>query len=536
MSISNKLKVMAFSAVAALVVVGGIGLAVTDNLSKTLQYSNKSTIPSIQTIYQLKSNQQVIAISLLSHISSTQTEQMLAFEKDIDAAKAGMVQSLANYEDLVRSPRGKELLQAEKAAVADYINLVPTLLEKSRALDKVGALAYRAEMSESRARLVRLIEEHISLNDKDADARAEQADTTARRGIFFSIAIILTAAAVIGAVSFLIIRGINRSLSAIQNAVVRIECDLDFTVHAEVLGNDEISKVSSALNSLLDKLRSSLTTIASNTNKVSEAAAQLAMASDQVAIASAHQSDSASSMAASVEEMTVSITHVSDRSGEAHTRSVESGKYASEGESVIAQTVEDINRIAVSVNQSSRRIRELEANSAQISSIVSVIKEVADQTNLLALNAAIEAARAGEQGRGFAVVADEVRKLAERTATSTKEIATMIDAIGRVSKEAVECMTQAVALVDTGVRRAGDANEAIKKIGKGSSQAVVMVEEITSAIREQSQASNTIAGSVESIAQMAEESSAAAQSSAESARNLDQLAREMNTIVSAYRL
>lgn len=331
-------------------------------------------------------------------------------------------------------------------------------------------------------------------------------------------------------------RDIRRSLFSIQKSVVRIEGDLDFTIHAEVIGKDEISEVSTALNLLLDKLHSSLTAIAQRTIKVAESSAHLALASHQVAITSAQQSDSASNMAASVEEMTVSITHVSDRTCEAHTLSIQSGQYALDGESVIAQTVVDINRIADSVNQASERIRELEVTSAQISSIVSVIKEVADQTNLLALNAAIEAARAGEQGRGFAVVADEVRKLAERTTGATKEIASMIDAITSVSKEAVESMAQAVALVDYGVRRAGDASVAMQKIGKGSRQTGEMVEEITSAIREQSQASNAIAGCVENIAQMAEECSAAAKNSAESARELDRLANDMQHIVSAYRL
>ena len=241
-------------------------------------------------------------------------------------------------------------------------------------------------------------------------------------------------------------------------------------------------------------------------------------------------------MAASVEEMTVSISHVSDRSEEAHSLSTESGKYAVEGETVIAQTVSDINQISQSVGLASQRIQELEAASHQISSIVSVIKEVADQTNLLALNAAIEAARAGEQGRGFAVVADEVRKLAERTSTSTQEISSRIDSIRTVSKDAVESMADAVNLVSTGVTRAGNASEAIQRISQASQHAVNMVEEITAAIREQSQASTTIAGSVEGIAQMAEESSVAAKNSAESARNLDEVAKEMREVVAAYRL
>jgi len=203
---------------------------------------------------------------------------------------------------------------------------------------------------------------------------------------------------------------------------------------------------------------------------------------------------------------------------------------------VIGQTVSDIQGIALSVHEAAELIHELEQHSQQISKIVIVIREVADQTNLLALNAAIEAARAGEQGRGFAVVADEVRKLAERTGTSTKEIASTVSAMRTNASNAVICMQGVVSKVTEGVERAQEANRSIKKIGEGSRNAVAMVTEITNAIREQGSATNNIAIQVERIAQMSEQSSAAAGNSAQTAQDLDRLANDMKRIVSTYQL
>ena len=536
MSISNKLKILAVSAIAALLVVGGLGFLAAANLEKALAYSNDKAIPSIELIYQIKTSQQLIALSAYRHISSTDAQQKSEIEKTMNAAIKVMNDSLTGYEQYLRTDKGRQMLAAEQAAAKDYLAQLPAVLERSNAGDPTGALDKAAPMAKARATLAQLNDAHIDYNEENVAKNANAAKSGARNDQLLSITITLAAALLIGGISWVVLRGVGRSLSAMQGAIARIEGDLDFTTHAEVIGKDEIATVSAALNRLIDKLRASLTTIAGGTHRISDASAQLAQAATQVASASSHQSDAASSMAASVEQMTVSIAHVSDRSGEAHTLSSESGKHASEGEKVIAQTVSDINQIAESVGEAAQRIGELEASSEQISSIVAVIKEVAEQTNLLALNAAIEAARAGEQGRGFAVVADEVRKLAERTSASTQEIATMIGSIRNVSKEAATSMANAVELVNTGVARAGDASSAIQRISGASQHAVTMVEEITAAIREQSQTSTMIAGNVEGIAQMAEEGSAAAQNSADSARALDEVAQEMNRVVSAYRL
>ena len=321
-----------------------------------------------------------------------------------------------------------------------------------------------------------------------------------------------------------------------EQTVSRVETELDLTVRVPARRDDEIGKMGAALNRLLARLQNNLQSVAQAATHVAQSAEAMSDASRQVATTSEAQSSAASDMAASMEELTVSINHVGDRATHTRERVAYAGTLATDGEGVVVKTVGDIDAIALSVSASAELINQLEAQSQQISSVVNVIKEVADQTNLLALNAAIEAARAGEQGRGFAVVADEVRKLAERTGKSTFEITQTIDVMRNGAQAASTSMRSAVEQVTASVARAGGACDLIRQIGEGSREAVGMVSEITEAIHEQSAASTSVAQSVERIAQMAEESTAAAHESANTAQRLNSLAHEMRVITDQYKL
>ncbi|HTT37856.1 MAG TPA: methyl-accepting chemotaxis protein [Burkholderiales bacterium] len=269
---------------------------------------------------------------------------------------------------------------------------------------------------------------------------------------------------------------------------------------------------------------------------VAQSAAQLSAASSQLASSSRQQSDAAGATAAAVQQVTVSMSQVSDHAKQVRALSGQSGELSSRGGEVIHRVVADMNAISESVGRSSEVIRGLDKHSAEIQSIVKVITDIAEQTNLLALNAAIEAARAGEQGRGFAVVADEVRKLAERTSQSTKQIADIVSNIRTGTQNAVASMSEGVAKVSAGVSLAHQAGVSIDQIKSSSAQVVTAVADISSALEEQSSAAGEIARHVENIARMAEQNDTAIQQADRTANQVAQLGAALQSTVARFKL
>ncbi len=310
------------------------------------------------------------------------------------------------------------------------------------------------------------------------------------------------------------------------NLTERVQC----TTH------DELYDVALHFNHMTQSMQGLLSIVHQTAYKLSSAATEVASSAAGISQSSLEQSSAASTMAAAIEQMTVGIDQIAEHAQSAQQISTESGILSEEGGRVVDTTVAEMQKIADTVNQSARIIEELGRHSESISAIVNTIKGIADQTNLLALNAAIEAARAGEQGRGFAVVADEVRNLAERTSSSTKEISSMIDAILKGTAGAVSSMQAGVARVAQGVEMSRQASTSIDSIQQGAHRVSRNVNDISLALREQSLASNEISRNVERITQMAESNSISVQKTAITARELERLAKELISEVGRFKV
>lgn len=289
------------------------------------------------------------------------------------------------------------------------------------------------------------------------------------------------------------------------------------------------------LSRMLTAIRQMVGEISTKSGIVRQTAEGISTSSSQVAEASHRQADSTSSMAAAIEELTVSINHISELARDTEQYSSSAAQLAQGGEARVAEAAREMALISEQTSTAAGMIRSLESRANEISKITEVIKEIAAQTNLLALNAAIEAARAGEQGRGFAVVADEVRKLAERTSAATEEISEMTGAIQGDTGSAVATMDRALPQVERGVELAHQAEQSLREIREGANTTLERIRDVALATQEQSAASTAIAQQVESIAQMVEETSASTEATAASANELDLIAKELGGLVSRFR-
>ncbi|HEV2698659.1 MAG TPA: HAMP domain-containing methyl-accepting chemotaxis protein [Terriglobales bacterium] len=334
-------------------------------------------------------------------------------------------------------------------------------------------------------------------------------------------------------VAGLISRSVSNAIAKIIGTIEQLAAN-NLAVADLEMSQDEIGKAGEALNTMKNQLRGMIQSIGGTADHVASASEEISSSAEQQAQSSATQKDQTTQVATALQEMNVTVQQVSENSSKASDASRKAAETARHGGSIVDETLAKMQVIAESVRSTASRVQELGKSSDQIGRIIGVINDIADQTNLLALNAAIEAARAGEQGRGFAVVADEVRKLAERTTTATKEIAQMIETVQQGTKLAVGAMEEGTRQVEEGVRTTNKAGEALREIIQMSEQVGDMIAQIATAATEQSSATDEINHSMEQISNLVKESASGAQQSAKACQDLSGMAFELQKIVANF--
>ncbi len=459
--------------------------------------------------------------------------------KNKDAYDSNIARNTELFDQLdkaVKSEEGRGLLKTMHEARAAYISYTAKVIRLGLAdkPDEATRVLY-GENYKTQAAYFASIKKLVEYQERQMEETGRQAEENYASTRVMMLGLAVAAFLLGSGIAFQVTRGITHPIGEAVRVANRLAGG-DLTGTIEVNSTDETGMLLAAMRNMAGRLKEMISEILGSADQVSSTAAQLSAASGQVADGSRQQSEAASAMASAVEEMTVSIDQVSGNAQNARNASRHSGEMSEQGAAVIQNAVTEMAKIEGSVKESSQIIEALEQQSGEISAIVNVIKEIADQTNLLALNAAIEAARAGEQGRGFAVVADEVRKLAERTTTSTQEIAAMIEKIQIGTREAVSSMESGVSRVSSGVALASQAGQSITQIKDEATLVAQAVSDISDSLKEQSAASNDIARNVERIAQMTEENSMAVQQTASAAQLLEQLASSLQATVGRFRV
>ncbi len=326
-----------------------------------------------------------------------------------------------------------------------------------------------------------------------------------------------------------------------QQAIMRLLDEMgtlaegDLTVKATVT-EDITGAIADSVNFAVEALRSLVTTINETAVRVSSAAQETQATAKHLADAANQQAEQITSASAKINEMAVSIDQVSRNSADSAEVAQRSVQIASNGAQIVRQTISGMDSIREQIQETSKRIKRLGESSQEIGSIVELINDIAEQTNILALNAAIQAASAGEAGRGFAVVADEVQRLAERATGATKRIETLVQTIQSDTVEAVSSMEQTTTQVVNGARLAEDAGTALGEIEKVSNNLAGLIQGISSAAKQQSAAATNISSTMSSIQQITAQTSVGANQTAESIGNLAQLAQELRRSVADFKL
>ena len=538
MQVSTKLTLSFGAAILIGLVVGGIGYSGSRQSDDALDSLYSSNFLPVTALSDMSIMSQSHHADIFRHVIAPDKAAMDVIVTDMRRDEKEVTAKLDVFRASDMSADEKRTFELVEKSWNDYLAVVNKAIPMSETgQDKEAADLLNSDGDKAFHAMESAIGKLVETNKAQAKEAYDASDVAVQRATTLSVIVLVLAAGGLAGIGYGIRRSLLNQLGAEPDRLVEAtrriaQGDLSQPIRPDF--GDKTSVMASTRD-MQEQLRRMFAEISKGAGQLSSGANEMLALADVSASRAQAQNDAAASIAAAVEELTVSVSHINDNTQHAQRQASEARQLAENGNAIIGQSLSEVQRIEASVSETATVIANLEKESANISAIVNVIREIADQTNLLALNAAIEAARAGEQGRGFAVVADEVRKLAERTGHSTKEISQLIQNIQQGTHRAAESMASGMERVQSGVTLSTRAGEAIAGISGSVAKASEQVSDISSALSEQTSASSDIARNIEVIAGMSQENSESAQKVTQASQQMSSLAETLLKEVSHFR-
>lgn len=447
-----------------------------------------------------------------------------------------MLKLSADYESLIASPKERDTYQTVNTSAQKLSKLIETVLELSGKNNNEEAVIFTdTNIVPVAQNLQAAVQELIQINLDQAEASGNNAESSYKSGLAFIIGIIIFSIFATVILAVLLTRSIVTPLNTLVLANDKIAAG-DLRDDIPVSGKDEFSDLQRSTHAMQQNLRQTIGLISNSSQQLASASEEMNSITAQSSEGLGRQNQEIEQAATAVNEMTAAVDEVARNAAAASDAAKESNASTVRGSQSVASTVSSIEKLSATVLATSADVQRLAGQSNDISEVLAVIRTIAEQTNLLALNAAIEAARAGEQGRGFAVVADEVRALAHRTQQSTQEIEQMIDAILSGSEQATKSMQESCLGAEDTLGLAHQAGKALAEIAQGIQNINEMNTLIATASEEQAQVARSIDHNLVSIRDLSVQSTEGANQTSLASSELSRLAVEMNGVVARFKI
>jgi methyl-accepting chemotaxis protein len=536
LKISGKLITVVLVIMLLMLTLGAFAILKLSKVNGSTEELATNWMPSVHAVDSMDKTISDFRRQELQYILSTNKEDFALYQKRMDDVEGQLKQDEAQYQKLISSPEEKKLYEEFLASWSLYLESVKKEIALT-ALDKhEEALALcRGEAKKHFLAAMDALDRDAALNQKGGAAAYQLAKEVYGQSRIMIISLIGIALLVGMVLALLVARSISRALG---NGVAIAErlAQGDLTVSIVADSKDETGLLLAAMKSMAENLRQVIGQVTGTASQVASAASQLSSTAERIATGAEQVAAQSGTVATAGEEMSSTSGDIAQNCQMAATGAQRASQSAQNGADVVEHTVTVMGQIAEKVQETAKTVASLGARSDQIGAIIGTIEDIADQTNLLALNAAIEAARAGEQGRGFAVVADEVRALAERTTRATREIGEMIKAIQNETKGAVTAMEQGVRQVEAGTEEAAKSGLALRDILEQVNDVAMQVHQIATAAEEQTATTGEISSNMLQITEVVQLTSQGAQESATAAAQLSGHAEELQRLVGHFRI